>query len=90
MKQALKKYLKKKIVIDTRSTWVYIGILDEILDNCIVLSEADVHDSNAVQTTKEFYVLESKKTGIKSNRHKVYINMEFIVSFSSLDEVKHF
>lgn len=90
MKQALKKYLNKKIVIDTRSAWVYIGILDEILDNCIVLSEADVHDSNAVQTTKEFYVLESKKTGIKSNRHKVYVNMEFIVSFSSLDEVKHF
>ena len=32
MKQTLKKYLKKKIVVDTRSAWVYIGILDEILE----------------------------------------------------------
>ena len=90
MKQSLSTYLNKKVVIDTRSSWVYIGILEDISNKCIVLSDVDVHDNDSSQATKEFYVLESKKTGIKSNRHKVYINMDFVVSFSGLDDIKNF
>lgn len=90
MKEALKKYLKKKIVIDTRSSWIYIGLLEKITENCIVLSEVDVHDNRDTATSKERYVLASKKTGIKSNRDRVYINLDYMISFSSLDDVKHF
>jgi small nuclear ribonucleoprotein (snRNP)-like protein len=90
MKKILSTYLKKKVVVDTRSSWVYIGTLEKIGDRYVVLSDVDVHDNNSVEATKEFYVLESKKTGIKSNRHKVNINMDFVVSISGLDEVKNF
>lgn len=90
MKRALSAYVKKRVVIDTRSQLVYIGVLEDIVNNCIVLSDVDVHDNDSAQTTKEFYVLESKKTGIKSNRHKVYINMDFVVSFSGLEDIKNF
>lgn len=90
MKQALATYLKKKVVIDTRSQWIYIGVLEDIIEHCILLSDVDVHDNDSAQATKEFYVLESKKTGIKSNRHKVFINMDFVVSFSGLEDIKNF
>ena len=90
MKEALKKYVKQKIVVDTRSSWVYIGILEKILDSCIILTEVDVHDNKDISTTKECYILESKKTGIKSNRLRVFINLNDIISFSALDEVKFF
>ena len=90
MKEALKKHLKKKIVVDTSSSWVYIGQLDKVLESCLVLSDVDVHDSKAAHSTKELYVLNSKKTGIKANRNKVYINFEYVVSFSLLDDVKYF
>jgi small nuclear ribonucleoprotein (snRNP)-like protein len=90
MKEVFKKYLKKKIVVDTRSSWVYIGTLEEILDSCIMLTDVDVHDNGDIITTKECYILDSKKTGIKSNRLKVFVNLNDVISFSSLDDVKFF
>lgn len=90
MKEALARYLKKKIVVDTRSSWVYIGILEEILDSSIMLTEVDVNDNGDISTTKECYILESKKTGIKANRLRVFVNLNDVISFSSLDDVKSF
>ena len=51
MKKELEKYLKQKIVLDTRSSWVYIGVLEEVTDNCAILSEVDVHDNKDTGTT---------------------------------------
>ncbi len=90
MKKELEKYLKRKIVLDTRSSWVYIGLLEEVTDNCVVLSGVDVHDNKETAATKELYVLGSKTSGIKSNRKLVHVNLGFVISFSSLDEVENF
>ena len=90
MKEELEKVLKQKIVVDTRSSWIYIGILEQVTSGCVVLSEVDVHDSGELRTTKELYVLDSKNTGIKSNRQLVYVNLDYIVSFSKLEDVKNF
>ena len=90
MKEDLKKFVKKKIVIDTRSSWIYIGTLKNIGIDSIELSDVDVHDSKDTHTTKEIYLLDSRKTGIKSNRDSVYINIDYIVSFSPLEDVKSF
>jgi hypothetical protein len=35
-------------------------------------------------------VLDSAKSGIKANRHSVYVNMEYVVSVSLLAEVIKF
>jgi hypothetical protein len=90
MKEDMEQYLKKKIVLDTRSAWIYIGLLEAVTENSVVLSEVDVHDSKATSTSKELYVLESKTTGIKANRNLVYVNLDYVVSFSSLDDVIQF
>ncbi len=90
MKEALEKYIKQKIVVDTSSSWVYIGVLEEILAGCLVLSAVDVHDSGETTTSRERYVLDSKTTGIKANRDRVYINLAYVVSFSPLEDVKYF
>ncbi len=67
-----------------------MGVLEEIGKDFIVLSEVDVHDSKDTPTTKEIYLLDSRKTGIKSNREKVYINMKYIISFSPIEDIKRF
>jgi hypothetical protein len=90
MKEDLEQYLKQKIVLDTRSSWIYIGVLEAVTNSSAVLSEVDVHDSKATSTSKELYVLESKTTGIKANRNLVYVNLDYVVSFSSLDDVIQF
>jgi small nuclear ribonucleoprotein (snRNP)-like protein len=90
MKEDLQQFLKKKILLDTRSSWIYIGVLEEVTNHCAVLSEVDVHDGKDSHTSKEVYVLESKVTGIKANRDKVYVNLEYVVSFSALDDIIRF
>ncbi len=90
MREALKQFLNKKIVVDTSSSWIYIGTLENIGKDSIELSEVDVHDSKDTPTTKEIYLLDSKKTGIKSNRDRTYINLNYIISFSPLEDVKGF
>jgi len=90
MKQVLEKYLKQKIVIDTHSSWIYLGVLENVLEGAVELSEVDVHENNDTTTTKEVYVIESKGAGVIANRSRVFINMEYIVSFSPLADVKNF
>jgi hypothetical protein len=90
MKEDLEQYLKQKIVLDTRSSWMYIGVLEAVTTSSVILSEVDVHDSKATSTSKELYVLESKTTGIKANRNLVYVNLEYVMSFSALDDVIQF
>lgn len=90
MKEDLDYFLRKKIVVDTQSSWIYIGTLEEVTDVSVVLSDVDVHDSKDSVTSKELYVMESKITGVKANRNLVYINRAFVVSFSPLEDVKQF
>jgi small nuclear ribonucleoprotein (snRNP)-like protein len=90
MKETLLNLVKQQVVIDTRSPWIYIGTLAEVQADCLLLTNVDVHDSDETSTTKERYVLDSRKTGIHANRHSVYVNMEYVVSVSLLAEVIKF
>ncbi len=90
MKNDLEKYLKQQLLVDTRSSFLYIGILEAVTEHCAVLSQVDVHDSKETITTKELYAIQSKTTGVKINRELVYINLDHVVSFSPLDAVKSF
>ncbi len=90
MKNDLEEYLNKKVVVDTKSSWIYIGVLEGITNHCIVLSDVDAHDNMDTSTSKELYVLESKSTGIKSNRQCIHVNLDNVVSFSLLEDVKEF
>ncbi len=90
MKTELKKYIKEKIVLDTRSSWIYIGRLDQVTGHCVVLTEVDVHDNTDTATSKDRYVFESRDTGIKRNRDRVFVGLDYIVSFSLLEDIKSF
>ncbi|MCX6578841.1 MAG: hypothetical protein NT166_01495 [Candidatus Aminicenantes bacterium] len=90
LKAELEKYLKQKVVLDTSSSWVYIGVLEEVTDHCAVLSDVDVHDSKDTPTSKEIYTWQSAASGVKANRNRTYVNLQYLVSFSPLDDVKKF
>ena len=46
-----------------------------------------VHDLRDSTTTRELYVLDSKRHGTRSNRTRVLVRREEIVSLSALDDV---
>ena len=90
MQHILEKNIGKQIVLDTRSSWVYIGTLEKVTGSYVVLSQTDVHESKASSTSKEVYIFETRATGIQANREMVFINLDYVVSFSLLKDVKKF
>jgi len=90
MKKELEAFLQQKIVLDTRSSWIYIGTLEKITESCAVLTDVDVHDGSDSPTPKDLYIFDTRTTGIKPNRKSVYINLNYVVSFSLLEDVKAF
>lgn len=80
----------KEVVVDTESSFVFIGILEEISNDSFIMSEVDVHDRTDIAITKEKYVLDSRLYGIKKNREKVYIMRDKIISVSNLEDVIKF
>ncbi len=80
-------YLGKPVVLDTRSAYIYIGTLTKADEWWLELSDVDVHDSSEGHSTKEKYVMEARKFGVKSNRKRVSVRREFIVSLSLLEDV---
>jgi hypothetical protein len=75
------------VVIDTNSSYLYIGTLAEVTDHFLKLRDVDVHDRTETPTTKEKYILDAKRYGVKCNRREVSIRKEVVTSFSLLDDI---
>ena len=90
MRDALQGMVGKDIVVDTRSPWMYIGRLESVQADSVLLKNVDVHDSGETSTPKERYVIDSSVSGIKANRSSVYVSLEYVVSVSLLADVIKF
>jgi len=85
--ESLSDLLHQQVVLDTRGTYLYIGTLAAV-DECIyVLEDADVHDGAEGASTKEVYIMEAKKFGVKKNRHRVLVRKSEVISLSLLSDV---
>ncbi len=83
---AMADLLDQMIVIDTRGPMVVIGRLVRISSDSLVLQDADVHDSDEGYSSKELYVINACKFGVRANRRKVYIPRSNVVAISMLED----
>ncbi len=90
MQKELTPLIGQKIVLDTASNWVYIGVLEAVTEHCAVLAEVDVHDSGDSHTSKELYIFDSKATGVKTNRQSTHVNLDYVVSFCLFEDIMEF
>jgi small nuclear ribonucleoprotein (snRNP)-like protein len=75
------------VVVDTDSRFVYLGILERVELEFLVLKDVDAHDRRESPSTKEQYIMDTKKFGVKANRKEVSIRKSMVVSISKLDDV---
>ena len=85
--ETILSYVGKDVVLDTKSPLVFLGRLAAAADDALTLEDADVHDSSQLQKSKEKYILEARKHGIKKNRHRVMVLADEVVSISLLEDV---
>ena len=83
----LSALMGQPVIVDVKGRHVYIGILQKVGRDVIVLTGADVHFCDDSQTTSELYVLETKKNGIRANRSTVYVMRSEVLSISRLEDV---
>jgi hypothetical protein len=84
---SFEKLVGREVVIDVVSQYVYLGRMTGSDPKYIVLEQADVHDLRDTATTRELYVIDSKRLGIRANRERVLVRIDEIVSLSALDDV---
>ena len=77
----------REIVIDVAPPFVYLGKLTGYDENYLVLEQADVHDLRDTTKTREIYVVDARRFGIRTNREKVFVRIGEIVSVSALEDV---
>jgi small nuclear ribonucleoprotein (snRNP)-like protein len=77
----------KIVVVDTDSRFVYLGTLDRVEQQFVILKNVDAHERGESPSTKEQYIMDAKKFGVTPNRKEVSVRKDMVVSVSKLDDV---
>ncbi len=80
----------RQIVVDTDSSLIYIGLLEKVGHDFLVVADVDVHDTGDSKSTKESYAHETKKLGTRTNRKLTYVRLARVISVSALDDIINF
>ncbi len=83
----LEELIGERVVIDLRSPYVCLGTLLRIDPVYVELKNADLHDLRDTETTRELYVVESRRTGINRNRRRILVVRDEMVAIARLDDV---
>lgn len=79
--------LNREVVLDTVGTLIYLGTLSRISAHGVWLKDADVRDQRDGYASKELYVVEAVRQGIRVNRATVFVARPTILSISALSDV---
>jgi hypothetical protein len=77
----------REVVLDTAGPWVYLGTLKSCDEHGFWLERADVHNVQEGHATREQYVVESSRDGIRVNRERVFVMRSAVVSVSGLADM---
>ncbi len=80
----------REVVIDTNTSYVYVGTLESVGADFLTLKNADVHDIHDSSVTKEIYIHETRKHGVRPSRERVVVRLAHVVSFSLLGDVTQY
>lgn len=80
-------YRNKKVVIDTSTNWVYVGILKDEDESFYVLEDADAFDTGETSLSKHEYLMMVKKDGVAPNRKTVSVLKSKVVAITLLSDI---
>jgi small nuclear ribonucleoprotein (snRNP)-like protein len=83
----LEELIGERVVVDLRSHYVCLGLLQGVDEHYLDLRNADLHDMRDSDSTRENYVAASRATGIKRNRKRLLVVRAEMVAISRLADV---
>ena len=85
--ERLQDLVGREVVLDVEGPTLYVGTLASVDEWFFELTDADVHDRDASNTTRDVYIINVRKYGIKKNRDRVLVRRSRVVSLSLLSDV---
>lgn len=79
-------YVGTVVVCDLDEFYLVIGRLEQASDDHLLFADADLHDHREANSTKDVYILESRKLGVRVNRHRLAVPRRRLVAISRLEE----
>jgi small nuclear ribonucleoprotein (snRNP)-like protein len=79
--------LNQVVVVDLRSTYVCLGTLESCDEQYLVLLDADLHDLRDSTATREVYVYDSVRFGIRRNRARILVRVDDIVAITRFADI---
>ncbi len=74
--------LGQVVVLDLTSRYVCLGTLERVDEAFFVLTDADLHDLRDGQATREIYIYDSVRLGIRRNRARVLVRRDEVVAIA--------
>lgn len=75
------------VVVDLKSSYVCLGTLTGCDELFLELQDADLHDFRDSPATREVYVYDSLRLGIRRNRARVLVRVEDVVAISRFADI---
>ena len=75
------------VVLDLKSSYVCLGTLVEIGPQYFTLADADLHDFRDSAATREVYVYDSVRLGIRRNRARVQVLRDDVIAVARFRDV---
>jgi small nuclear ribonucleoprotein (snRNP)-like protein len=83
----LAELIGQAVVIDLRSEYVCLGTLIGLDDAFLCVADADLHDLRDSTATREIYVYDSKRLGIRRNRARALIRRDEVVAITRFRDI---
>jgi hypothetical protein len=83
----LSPLLGQVVVVDLKSTYVCLGTLVTLDQQFLELRDADLHDFRDSTATREIYVYDSVRFGIRRNRTRVLIRQNDVVAITRFTDI---
>jgi small nuclear ribonucleoprotein (snRNP)-like protein len=83
----LENLVGQVVILDLRSTYVCLGTLKEVDPLFYVMTDADLHDFRDSTATREVYVYDTARLGIRRNRARVLIRRDEVVAIARFDDI---
>lgn len=83
----LSELIGASVIVDLASPYVCLGTLARLDADFLELLDADLHDFRDSQATRELYVYDSARLGIRRNRARVLLRRSEVVGIARLADV---
>ena len=76
------------VVVDTKGPHVFVGRCDTVIDDGVLLLDADVHEEGDGRPTKDEYLERAAKFGVWKKIDRVLVPAEDVASITRLSDLR--